>query len=1215
MKTEILAAAGAGDRNGRSGRWPRMRRVLMALAAAGAVWAAGPRLAAQPPSITISGPSILDQTESQVYTANVYDIFDPITWSVVPPTGLTLAPNGNKVTVTAGTTQGYFVLYAGADSVTASFPITVPAPPTTSISPTSATVAGIQPVTFTASVVNSTNPSYIWFTDDPNGQAVGSGGFGDGPTGVYEHFVNQPGGVFHVYVTNDDDVNEGLNPAVATVNVVVMMVTPNMVVATPGSAVEFAADVTGSQQAVEWSTNMPGGTVSSAGALQIPAGIAPGTYTVTAQTAGGPVAATGTAQVAVDSAMPVAGVAVSPARSVIDSGQQEPFTAVVEDVNAAPHPNQAVTWSVAGPAPAAIAANGLFTAPATPGVYTVTATSAADPTKSGNGTVTVGEDLILLPSSASLAPGASQTFTARVSGVINPAVAWSVEEGAGGGIVSSSGVYTAPATPGVYHVVAQATDAGGPVQGVVTITVSTAPAVSVSITPAEVPMAAGAMQQYTATVTGAADTTVAWSASAGTIDPTGLFTAPSTDGAVTITAASHADPQVQALATAVVTTAGGAAFQYDANGNVLSDGTRTYEWDAENRLTAINIGTQRSEFTYDGLGRRVQITEKLNGVAQTSRHYIWIGDQIAEETDATTAPGLGPVPLGGVNYIHCDQLVGWAWNPATPNAPIDVDIYDGSTKTATTLASAFRADVRAAGAGNGNHGFFFNTPASLKTGAAHTVTVTPSGSTFVLGTQTLTCAQASFSGSFGAANCNQIAGWAWDANQPDAPINVDIYDGTTPVAAVQANTFRQDLLNAGIGNGNHGFFFNTPVAFKTNTQHTVSLKIGGTSIPIGGTIDLTCPAPSFGGNLDAADCTQIAGWAWDANEPNDAIDVDIYDGTTLLATIAAGTFRQDLLNAGIGNGDHGFTYSTLSIYTGSAHSISVHYGGTATAIPGVDTITCPNENILTRFFPNGMQSGPSYYYFSYDHLGSVREVTNTSGTVVSRYDYDPWGRLTINQGTPPRFGFAGQYYHSPSGLNLTKYRAYDPNLGRWESRDGAATAGSDLYAYSLNDPLNLFDPDGWTPHPPGPPSPLPPGYGPTTPEGQPQGVPQMPNGTWRWINNPQDKRGGKWKIPGTQLECSWHKEPKGPFNPGGRRAIGKDHWDLNDGNRSWKLDEVGNEVPDSEAHPAPTPQDAPLGIEPPDPFAPMLFPIISPCILLPFLPGCPLAPSTDGSSG
>jgi RHS repeat-associated protein len=56
------------------------------------------------------------------------------------------------------------------------------------------------------------------------------------------------------------------------------------------------------------------------------------------------------------------------------------------------------------------------------------------------------------------------------------------------------------------------------------------------------------------------------------------------------------------------------------------------------------------------------------------------------------------------------------------------------------------------------------------------------------------------------------------------------------------------------------------------------------------------------------------------------------------------------------------------------------------------------------------------------------------------------------------FGFTGFYRHQASGLNQTLYRAYDPELGRWLSRDPLAERGGlNLYAYVGNDPVNAID--------------------------------------------------------------------------------------------------------------------------------------------------------------
>ena len=80
------------------------------------------------------------------------------------------------------------------------------------------------------------------------------------------------------------------------------------------------------------------------------------------------------------------------------------------------------------------------------------------------------------------------------------------------------------------------------------------------------------------------------------------------------------------------------AFAYDPEGNTTSDGLKTYEWDAENRMTAINyLGSpNRSEFTYDGLGRRVAIIEKANGVVTSTKKFVFIGLTSTEERDASS---------------------------------------------------------------------------------------------------------------------------------------------------------------------------------------------------------------------------------------------------------------------------------------------------------------------------------------------------------------------------------------------------------------------------------------------------------------------------------------------------------------------------------------------------------------------------------------------------
>jgi RHS repeat-associated protein len=117
---------------------------------------------------------------------------------------------------------------------------------------------------------------------------------------------------------------------------------------------------------------------------------------------------------------------------------------------------------------------------------------------------------------------------------------------------------------------------------------------------------------------------------------------------------------------------------------------------------------------------------------------------------------------------------------------------------------------------------------------------------------------------------------------------------------------------------------------------------------------------------------------------------------------------------------------------------------------------------VNRFFTDGEQHNGTARYLTRDHLGSIREVTDSMGAVVTRNEYDPYGRLTRIGGTEDsRFGFTGHYVHGPSGLALAQFRAYDSNLGRWLSEDPIRLmGGSNLYAYVDANPTGRIDPLG-----------------------------------------------------------------------------------------------------------------------------------------------------------
>jgi RHS repeat-associated protein len=84
------------------------------------------------------------------------------------------------------------------------------------------------------------------------------------------------------------------------------------------------------------------------------------------------------------------------------------------------------------------------------------------------------------------------------------------------------------------------------------------------------------------------------------------------------------------------------AFSYDADGNLLSDGARTYTWDAENRLVGIAYPGQSGKataFAYDGLSRRTAITSTpAGGGSAVATSYVWCGTKICQARSASDVP-------------------------------------------------------------------------------------------------------------------------------------------------------------------------------------------------------------------------------------------------------------------------------------------------------------------------------------------------------------------------------------------------------------------------------------------------------------------------------------------------------------------------------------------------------------------------------------------------
>lgn len=114
--------------------------------------------------------------------------------------------------------------------------------------------------------------------------------------------------------------------------------------------------------------------------------------------------------------------------------------------------------------------------------------------------------------------------------------------------------------------------------------------------------------------------------------------------------------------------------------------------------------------------------------------------------------------------------------------------------------------------------------------------------------------------------------------------------------------------------------------------------------------------------------------------------------------------------------------------------------------------------------PDYMIAGGLIYRIVTDHIGSVRLVVKASdGTIAQAIQYDDLGNVIsdTSPGFQP-FGFAGGLYDSDTRLIRFGARDYDPETGRWTSKDPVLFQGGDtnLYGYVMSDPINYIDPTG-----------------------------------------------------------------------------------------------------------------------------------------------------------
>jgi hypothetical protein len=553
-----------------------------------------------PAQVSVTATSVADPTKSA--TAAI---------TILPPVAVTISPATSKVatdshqqftaTVTGATNTAvsWTVTGSGCTGATCgtisssglyTAPSAIPSPAQVSVTATSvanstksatASITIVPPVAvtvtpatsqlltgghqqFSATVTGTTNTAVSWTVAGSGCSGATCGTVSSSGLYTAPSAVPSPPQV-SVTATSVADPTKSATASITIVPPVAVTVTPATSQLLTGGHQQFTATVTGTTNtAVSWSVAGSGcmgatcGTISSSGLYTAPSSApTPNQVKVTA-TSVADSTKSGSATVSINA--PIS-VSITPIAVQVIIGGSQQFAATVTGLT-----NTAVSWSVAGSgctgaACGSITSGGLYFAP--PAVpksaqISVTATSVADATKSSTATVTIIPPIVvsLSPLTATVIVGGQQQFIASVTGTANTNITWSLSgsgcSGTSCGVLSSAGLYTAPASvPTPAQVTVKAASVADP-GSFRTSTVTIVPQVFVSVSPTTAELVVGSDQQFTATVSGTANHAVTWSVTGkgctglacGTITSTGFYGAPGlvpNPAQVTVTATLVAD--------------------------------------------------------------------------------------------------------------------------------------------------------------------------------------------------------------------------------------------------------------------------------------------------------------------------------------------------------------------------------------------------------------------------------------------------------------------------------------------------------------------------------------------------------------------------------------------------------------------------------------------------------------------------------------------------
>jgi hypothetical protein len=514
---------------------------------------------------------------------------------------------------------------------------------------------------------------------------------------------------------------------------------------------------------VVWSTNQ--GTISSTGSYTAPATLPTSGSAIITATSVGDSTKSGSFTLTLAPNTITSVTASCPARTI---AQGNNLTCAASVTGTGGY-SSALVWTASG---GSVTPSGVLTAPTSGNTVTVTATSAQDPTKSSAVTLSVTPVLTISQPTATVT-ATSATVSWTINMAANSAVSYGLTAGGGYSTPYNPSTTTTPSltitglTPSTTYVLSPYSFVNGQTASK-TITIKTAASNS-TVTSVAVSCPGGTLTGGTTTTcvatvqgTGSYASTVNWAASAGTISPTGVLTAPTTGTSVTVTATSTQDATKSAsivVPIAPTSTVTGVSIACGATSLAASSTTTC-------TAPVTGTGSFSSAITWTVSAGTISANGLLTAPATTTGTSVTVtATSVANPAkSASTVVAVTPLPtITGVS-VTCSASTVWA--SSTTNCASSV-----------TGTNSFSSGVRwSASAGSITPAGVLTVPA---TGTSVTVTATSTQDSTKSGSATLTITPTlAIVGSPVVSVTSTTITVSWTVN--NAQTHSGLFYGTTP---------------------------------------------------------------------------------------------------------------------------------------------------------------------------------------------------------------------------------------------------------------------------------------------------------------------------------------------------------------------------------------------------------------------------------------------------